>query len=104
MNLLCLCSYNSLPNVGMLPRASVNHSNIISAVNKRLATQYMGNRYVHFVNLYDIFSERGKANERLFMPDHVHPSKDGYMKIIDAIVPYLDGEPIPKRYLRAREW
>merc|ERR1711871_1591749 len=78
--------------IGMLPRASQALTSIISLVNKRLETQYMGAKNVHFVNLFDQFSTNGKASEKMFMPDHVHPSKAGYMKIIDTIVPILDGK------------
>ena len=78
--------------LGMLPRASQALTSIISLVNKRLETQYMGAKNVHFVNLFDQFSTNGKASEKMFMPDHVHPSKAGYMKIIDTIVPILDGK------------
>tara|TARA_A100001015_G_C15013866_1_gene724527 strand:- start:360 stop:1586 length:1227 start_codon:yes stop_codon:yes gene_type:complete len=78
--------------LGMLPRASHALTSVISTVNKRLELHYMGAKNVHFVNLFDQFSSNGRASEKMFMPDHVHPSKAGYMKIIDSIVPILDGK------------
>ena len=82
--------------LGMLPRSSHALTTVISTVNKRLEAQYMGAKNVHYVNLFSQFSSGGRASEKMFMPDHVHPSKVGYMKIIDSIVPILDGK-IQKR-------
>lgn len=79
--------------MGMLPRASSVHNDVIAQINLRLATKYAGHENVHVVNLFEYFLDKRKQHEnaKLFMPDHVHPSARGYELILKALKPLLEG-------------
>lgn len=77
--------------LSILPRASVGLSSAIEAVNMRLATKYLENSNVHFMNVYDKFVDSSrKPNEKMFMPDRIHPSARGYQVLLDVMKSYLD--------------
>ena len=48
---------------------------------------------MHFVNLYDNFYDKKnkEPRERMFMPDHIHPSAKGYTTMVNSITPFLEG-------------
>ena len=79
--------------LSILPRASVGLTTTIEAVNKKLENKYEGHEKVHYLNIFDKFVDSSKkANHKMFMPDHVHPSANAYEYIISAIKPLLDGK------------
>jgi len=79
--------------MGLLPRINSGHNVIIQSANAALQKQYKDSTNVHFLNLFDAFYDKKHSTprERMYMPDHIHPSAKGYTVLVNAITPFLEG-------------
>lgn len=77
----------------VLPRQHLSHNEIIININNDLVTRFQGSKNVHVLDLFGDFYENKhkKQREKMYMPDHLHPSAKGYEKLVDSISPYLEG-------------
>ncbi len=79
--------------MGLLPRMNDAHNVIIQSANTALQKRYKDSTNIHFLNLFDAFYDKKHSNprEKMYMPDHIHPSAKGYTVMVDSISPFLEG-------------
>lgn len=77
----------------ILPRQSVSLNKNIDEANSLIKNFVRVTDRVHFLYLDPLFKDKSYPkklqNERYFMPDHLHPSEEGYHAIIRCLKPFL---------------
>ena len=94
-NIVKFSNHNSSRVVvcSILPRHSVSLNKEIDQTNTLLASAIKGMDRIHFLNLDSLFKgnpyPKKMLNDEFFMPDHLHPSENGYNAIIGALRSFL---------------
>jgi lysophospholipase L1-like esterase len=77
----------------ILPRQSISLNKNIDETNKLVRSSIRTMDRVHFLYLDGLFKHNSYPsklqNDRYFMPDHLHPSEEGYHAIIRCLKPFL---------------
>ncbi len=86
----------------ILPRASLSMNRAIEKTNELVRSSIRSIDRVHYLHLDPLFKGAPYPlkilNEPMYMPDHLHPSEKGYMKLVTLLRPYIadvGGTPDP---------